>query len=176
MPRRPPRYDVPRAAPPPLDLVQALVNSRDHENDREWLGSDADLGAWLAARELPAEGASVERFKAVREALRALLIANNERRAVPAAALGTLNAEAARSPVAVRFGPRDAVLEGTDALGTILAAAYAGMAAGTWPRLKACRNCHWAFYDESKNRSATWCSMQLCGNRLKTRRFRSRHA
>jgi predicted RNA-binding Zn ribbon-like protein len=45
---------------------------------------------------------------------------------------------------------------------------------GTWGRLKACRNCHWSFYDRSPNRSATWCSMQLCGNRTKTRAYRRR--
>jgi len=38
----------------------------------------------------------------------------------------------------------------------------------------ACRNCHWSFYDYSPNRSATWCSMQLCGNRKKTRDYRRR--
>ena len=47
---------------------------------------------------------------------------------------------------------------------------------GVFSRLKACPNCHWAFWDASKNRSATWCSMELCGNRLKTKRYRSRHA
>ena len=47
---------------------------------------------------------------------------------------------------------------------------------GSWERLKACRNCHWSFYDYSPNRSATWCSMQLCGNRKKTRAYRRRRA
>jgi predicted RNA-binding Zn ribbon-like protein len=52
------------------------------------------------------------------------------------------------------------------------------MTDGTWKRLKACRNhgCRWAFYDYSKNRSGSWCSMQLCGNRTKTRSYRRRHA
>jgi predicted RNA-binding Zn ribbon-like protein len=45
---------------------------------------------------------------------------------------------------------------------------------GIWERLKACRNCHWCFYDYSPNRSATWCSMQICGNRKKTREYRRR--
>jgi predicted RNA-binding Zn ribbon-like protein len=45
---------------------------------------------------------------------------------------------------------------------------------GTWERLKACRNCRWSFYDYSPNRSGTWCSMQLCGNRRKTRAYRKR--
>jgi predicted RNA-binding Zn ribbon-like protein len=49
---------------------------------------------------------------------------------------------------------------------------------GTFARLKSCRNhdCRWAFYDYSKNRSASWCSMQLCGNRTKTRAYRRRHS
>jgi predicted RNA-binding Zn ribbon-like protein len=36
--------------------------------------------------------------------------------------------------------------------------------------------CRWAFYDYSKNRSASWCLMQLCGNRRKIRAYRERHA
>jgi predicted RNA-binding Zn ribbon-like protein len=50
------------------------------------------------------------------------------------------------------------------------------MVDGSWSRLKACRNhgCRWAFYDYSRNRSASWCSMQLCGNRTKTRTYRRR--
>ncbi len=34
--------------------------------------------------------------------------------------------------------------------------------------------CQWAFYDRSKNRSGRWCSMQVCGNRTKTRAYRAR--
>jgi predicted RNA-binding Zn ribbon-like protein len=50
------------------------------------------------------------------------------------------------------------------------------MSDGSWSRLKCCRNhdCRWSFYDYSKNRSATWCSMQICGNRTKTRAYRQR--
>ena len=52
---------------------------------------------------------------------------------------------------------------------------FEAIASGTWSRLKCCRNhaCRWAFYDDSKNRSATWCSMQICGNRAKTRTYRT---
>jgi predicted RNA-binding Zn ribbon-like protein len=50
-------------------------------------------------------------------------------------------------------------------------------AEGTWPRMKACPNdsCHWAFYDRSRNRSRTWCTMSVCGNRAKARSYRARH-
>ena len=47
---------------------------------------------------------------------------------------------------------------------------------GTWARLKACRwdTCQWAFYDTSKNRSGSWCSMAVCGNRAKAAAYRRR--
>jgi predicted RNA-binding Zn ribbon-like protein len=50
------------------------------------------------------------------------------------------------------------------------------MVDGSWSRLKTCENdeCRWAFYDQSKNRSAKWCSMQSCGNRMKARAYRAR--
>jgi hypothetical protein len=50
------------------------------------------------------------------------------------------------------------------------------VADGTWPRLKACRRdvCGWLFFDRSRNRSARWCQMAVCGNRTKTRAYRAR--
>jgi predicted RNA-binding Zn ribbon-like protein len=43
-------------------------------------------------------------------------------------------------------------------------------------RFKACRNdrCRWVFFDASKNRSSTWCSMASCGSRIKARTYRQR--
>jgi predicted RNA-binding Zn ribbon-like protein len=61
-------------------------------------------------------------------------------------------------------------------LGEVVAIAFAALFDGSFARLKACRNCHWSFYDYSPNRSATWCSMQLCGNRRKTRAYCRRRA
>src|SRR5262249_32679661 len=65
-------------------------------------------------------------------------------------------------------------VEGGDPLDEVVATALAAVLDGSWRRLKACRNCHWSFYDYSPNLSATWCSMQLCGNRKKTRAYRAR--
>ena len=64
------------------------------------------------------------------------------------------------------------------ALGRLLGVAYRSMAQGTWWRLKACpaEDCQWAFYDRSRNRSAVWCDMKVCGNRHKVRAFRERHS
>ncbi len=74
--------------------------------------------------------------------------------------------------VAVELVPRGRGLDA--ALGRILAVALTAMLDGSWPRLKACRNCRWAFHDYSRNRSASWCSMAICGNRSKTRAYRRR--
>jgi len=38
-------------------------------------------------------------------------------------------------------------------------------------RIKQCSNCGWIFVDNSKNSSRRWCSMEICGNRVKARRF-----
>jgi len=138
------------------------------------------LPEWLEERGVSARAAELTRAREVREALRALLIANNHRQPPPTEAVETLERAAERSRLTIRFAPDPELVplaDGVDgALGTVLAAVLSTMRDGSWTRLKACRNCHWAFYDESRNRSAAWCSMQLCGNRLKTRAYRRRRA
>ena len=168
-----PLYDLPKAAPAPLRLLQLFVNTADHENGSDWLPDQPALEAWLAEHELPG-GADLREALELREALRALLRANSgEER--PAAAVSTVNAAAAA--LAIGLDDQGLVrISAGDALGTIVAVAVTAMLDGTWPRLKVCRNCGWSFYDYSKNRSASWCSMQLCGNRLKTRAYRRRRA
>ena len=168
-----PRYDVPKAAPEPLRLVQLFVNTVDREHGREWIGSLRSLRGWLRERGLSTRGidaAALERAHELREALRELLLANNgtawDRRALEVVG---------RAGVGVRLtGPAAIELGGESPLDEIVAVAYGAMLDGTWPRLKACRNCRWAFYDYSKNRSAGWCSMLICGNRAKTRAYRRR--
>jgi predicted RNA-binding Zn ribbon-like protein len=41
-------------------------------------------------------------------------------------------------------------------------------------RVRQCPSCGWLFFDQSRNRSRTWCDMQYCGNRSKARRFYQR--
>jgi predicted RNA-binding Zn ribbon-like protein len=160
---RVPNYDLPNAAPEPLRLVQRFVNTTDLEHGREWMPE------WLDAHDLPA--VDFDRAVALREALRALLRANN--RGTPAPAAAAVVNEAARD-VRVELDAGKVVLAGADAIGEVAAVVLTAMLDGTWPRLKVCRKCEWSFYDFSKNRSGSWCSMQLCGNRLKTRAYRKR--
>ena len=177
------------AAPEPLALVQAFANTVAEEGHFRWeaIGDPDSLRSWLSGRGLLADGervgeADVARAKEARKALRSMLAANNGREA-DAAAIRALNLVTERARLTVRFGADDgrATLEpgagGVDgALGRVLAAVHASMEEGTWGRLKSCANatCGWAFYDRSKNRSGRWCSMEVCGNRTKTRAYRRR--
>jgi predicted RNA-binding Zn ribbon-like protein len=160
-----PRYDVPNAAPEPLRRVQLLVNSRDVEHGVEWLPD------WLAERGL-GDG-ELPRARELREALRSLVLANNGIAAGPEA-YAVLNDAAGRLCLQVADDGALRVAGGADALDDVVAVVLTAMLDGSWSRLKACRNCCWSFYDKSPNRSATWCSMQLCGNRKKTRAYRAR--
>lgn len=159
-----PRYDVPKSAPEPLRRVQLFVNSIDVHNGVEWLPD------WLGEHGLRGEE---ERARELREAVRSLVLANN---GLPLAAdmLETFNRAAARVRPSLDRERRLRFAADGDALDRIVAAVLDAIVDGTWTRLKACRNCRWAFYDYSPNRSATWCSMKLCGNRTKTRSYRRR--
>ena len=167
-------------APEPLGLVQRFVNSHDREGARDAFATPESLARWLrdaGFRVGRLDARDRERVVRLREALRALLLANNGLR-LDSRVLALLDREAARTGLAVRFlagapalAPRGSGLD--RALGEVLAAVFAGMVDGTWPRLKACRRdvCQWAFFDRSKNRSGTWCTMEICGNRTKTRAY-----
>jgi predicted RNA-binding Zn ribbon-like protein len=169
-------------------LIRDFVNTRNVEDGLERLDSPARLRAWLAEHELltprsRVSSSELERARELREALRALLRANNGL-AAEAEAARVLDRAALRAGVALRFGDGTARLEpsrrsGVDrALGLLLVRVAESMADGSWPRLKACRadDCRWVYYDETRNRSRRWCAMTVCGNRAKARTFRRRHA
>jgi predicted RNA-binding Zn ribbon-like protein len=176
------RYDLPRAAPGPLRLVQLFVNTVDHEHGREWLPTPDVLASWLAEQSLPSlepTTADLERAHELREALRTLLRANNLGGEIRDAA-DVVNSAATKAGLTLAMddhGHLGLEVRADDingAFGRILAVAFDAMLDGSWSRLKACRQCSWIFYDTSKNRSGSWCSMQLCGNRTKTRAYRRR--
>ncbi len=174
-------------APGELELVRSFLNSNDIDEGVDELATPDLLRKWLKSNGLPVGGDSIgepdrRRVVDLREALRGLALANNgeplERDCVE-----TFNRVAAGAPLTVRLdageGPAlEPATEGTDAgLGALLGIVFRSMADGTWSRMKACREdtCQWAFYDYSKNRSGTWCSMAVCGNRAKARSYRRRH-
>ena len=164
-------------------LVQAFVNTVDREHGPDLLDEPPGLEEWLDRHLMPAPVTDPElaRAREVREALRALLLANNGGTVGPEA-FETLSGAGRSGGLAVTFtGPGAAELAATapgadGALAGLVAIAFTAIAGGSWPRLKACRRdvCHWVFYDRSRNGSSIWCAMSVCGNRTKTRAYRTR--
>lgn len=170
-------------APGELLLVQRFLNTVDIESGDDAVASADGLRGWLR-KEFADPGAlgadDVERALALREAVRDLL-SLNAGQPVDASHERVLAAVAVRAPLRVFFESGTALLRpagtGIDAfLGHLLAVIARSQADGTWPRLKTCHadSCRWAFYDHSRNRSRTWCSMEVCGNRAKARTYRAR--
>jgi predicted RNA-binding Zn ribbon-like protein len=175
-------------APGPLRLVQLFVNTNDLETGPDLIPDADALRAWLLEHNLLGSDEPVDEDDhasaiALREAIRELVSSHAGLPHDPDAG-DVVNAAAERAglrPVladpATRFEPTAAGVDG--ALGRIVAAIHAGVADGTWQRLKACERdvCRWAFFDNSKNRSSHWCSMAVCGQREKNRRaYRRRRA
>jgi predicted RNA-binding Zn ribbon-like protein len=179
-------------APGRLGLVQAFLNSfwdLDVPGGAERWADPAAYTAWLRERGFAngtASAGDLAQAIELREALRALALANHDDAPAPAA-------EAALDRIAARVAPRagltprfetgddrlDVAGDGSDAaLALVLGIVLAARLDGTWRRLKACphEHCGWAFYDRSRNRSSQWCSMRICGNRTKGARHRERAA
>ncbi len=175
-----------QAVPPAAGRIRDFVNTRDVDSGTDELTGPPELGAWLRKNGLldPADAvrqADLQRAIALREALRTALMAHHDAETEPS--FPDLEALAEDLPLRLTFpsgGPRlgPAHRGARGALAALVADVYDAVADGSWTRLKACPadDCSWAFYDSSKNRSRTWCSMQVCGNRSKTRAFRARHA
>jgi predicted RNA-binding Zn ribbon-like protein len=172
-----------------LDLAVDFVNTLDLDEGTDALADAAALSAWLASRDLvPAQtlrvgAAELARAIELREALRELMLANN-RGESDARAWGTLDEIASAGQLALRFAPDGSVAAGPRSKGfdgvlaRILVPVAAAVEDGSWRRAKVCPadDCRWAFYDRSRNRSAVWCDMAVCGNRTKVRAFRGRGA
>ncbi|MHB8531637.1 MAG: CGNR zinc finger domain-containing protein [Solirubrobacteraceae bacterium] len=172
--------------PDGLALVVDFVNTLDLESGRDQLDDPQALRAWLIEHGLldapePVRAADLLEARSMREALRALMLANNGAPAAEGAG-AELDRAARRGELSVHFGA-DATMrlgpcaEGLDgALAQLLAPVATAIGDGSWERVKACRadDCHWAFYDRSRNRSGVWCDMAVCGNRTKVRAYRER--
>ena len=172
-------------APGDLELVRRFVNTRDVEEGTDELDGPESLLGWFSGTgllddEAIADEEDLKRALALREGIRSLLLANTGEGVEPAN-LRELNRVAGSVCLRVRFdedgptlGPESPGVSA--ALGRILAAVVRATDEGIWGRLKVCTNdaCQWAFYDRSRNRSGKWCTMEVCGNRMKARTFRQR--
>ena len=137
-------------APAQLRVVQDFVNTEVPDFHQDDVATPGALADWLARRGLVAAGDSVDaalfvEARALRAALRELALANTLGSPPSPARSDEIDATLRAFPLAVR--------------------------------LKACRQetCGWVFYDGSRNRSSSWCSMRVCGGRAKASSYRRRH-
>jgi predicted RNA-binding Zn ribbon-like protein len=164
-------------APGRLELLQRFVNSYNHDLPPGWdrIGTAEKAEAWLREKRLVAPDDRVSdgdavRLRELREAIRALVIANEGGQppatgVISAAPLTVVIDDAGRTALEPTAGGVDG------AVATLLGILHEAQLTGDWSRLKGCRQCGYAFFDRSKNRSAAWCAMSICGNRTKNRAY-----
>jgi predicted RNA-binding Zn ribbon-like protein len=175
-----------KAAPMPLLLVHAFVDTVDAEEGWDLLDTPENAARWLAETGLVKAGvkptpAELKRARELRSALRSLIAAHSHGFQEEAATKGLRRLGTPTAPLRVTdSGHLELDLspaEDLDALGEqVIGAAYESQIAGNWERLKICgaSDCDWAFYDSSRNQSGAWCRMEGCGNREKNRAYRKR--
>jgi predicted RNA-binding Zn ribbon-like protein len=169
-------------APTSARLVREFVNTVEWQVDEDAWQQPDDLASWCSAHlGVRVEGlgdADLLRARRVREGLRALLLMNAGHEPLPSD-LDGLDRALHEIPLRLRLTPdgRTRLVSAgggplAEPLGVVLAAMEDARAAGAWPRLKACSRatCRWAYWDDSRNGSARWCSMAGCGNFVKMRR------
>jgi predicted RNA-binding Zn ribbon-like protein len=170
----------------PLLVVQSFVNTWESDTGVDLLADPDEGPRWLQeAGLLRSPAVDLAQVRAIREAIRGLLVANSGEGGVEAADLAVLRAQADRvrpGLVVLDDGGIDLQPGSGDGL-PFLAASLLLMIRdaqrdGSWPRLKACRNpeCHWAYYDRSHAGRGAWCDMAVCGNRIKNRNLRTRRS
>jgi predicted RNA-binding Zn ribbon-like protein len=198
--RRAPKFEL-IAGNLALDFINTL-DDRPREKPKELLKNFYELARFgedtgiLTGAELdyfyenahldPDEaGDAVRRAIHLREAMYAVFSALMKRQSVPQKALGTLNTyirDAVQHSQLVQNGGRcelrynDMTSRYSAMLWPIARAAADLLTSSDLALLRACSSvtCQWLFLDTSKNRHRRWCSMKLCGNRAKVRKFYSK--
>jgi len=154
-------------APGRLELLQRFVNTYNHDFPADWdrLGTGARAQTWLRDKGFDVQASEVdaERLRAFRETLRGVIVGHTG-----ATLRADLRVELDASGTTVLKPAHDGV---DGVLATLLGIVHEAKLGGDWSRMKGCRQCEYAFYDRSKNRSATWCAMSICGNRTKNRAY-----
>ncbi|WP_246195732.1 CGNR zinc finger domain-containing protein [Halopolyspora algeriensis] len=161
-----------------LRLLLDFLNTCDVETGTELMDDPAGWQQWCAERGL-SSAPDTEAAREIRDTMRASVVcgSGSPRNTPPADRTEATGTSASPAwPIRVVLHGGVPVLTGTDAVGSVLAAATRLVTTGHWDRIKICpaENCLWAFYDRSRNRSRTWCSMRVCGNREKARSWRER--
>ncbi len=158
-----------------IGLAQPVDPLVEVEDARSWLGEAfrlraVDLGP---IEPVTLDARDVERMRELRSFVRAV-IADPDGRASSVGWRGPAVSTAIRTDGTVVLEPRG---DGYRRFAGLVAIdVFVAQQAGTWSRLKICRNgrCAVAFYDRSRNSSAVWHDAKACGNAHNLRTSRQR--
>ncbi|MEU3302057.1 CGNR zinc finger domain-containing protein [Streptomyces sp. NPDC006678] len=170
---------------PAAELIEAFTNTVDLESGDDDVATPAELAAWLTDRNLAHTSLGLtqdehQAFLTLRAGIREALDTDDP---VEPQRLALADAALADVPVLVTFGTPGAPLvpapggpPARTALARLAVAWAEVVLTGHVHRLKRCaeHTCGWVFWDSSKNHSRRWCSMRVCGNRTKSRRYATR--
>lgn len=133
----------------------------------------------------PSAGAkrAVEAMRALREQLRKAILAWESSGVVHRATVNELNRLMAEHPMCTRLRANGEDLSTElffephkpgDLIAPLVHSAATLLAGADRKRVRRCDGCVLHFYDSSKKGTRRWCSMQLCGNRLKVAAYAAR--
>ena len=185
-------FDVPDRLALLYDFVNTLDLRRYSEHGIAHVASDAIatpelLEIWMRERDLldlrqTIGRAGHDQALALRAALRALFGLKPADRATETTICRQLTDAAVQFPLAVRMQAgkglalKAAGASSVSKLADVLAELQNLENEGGLDRIKTCASdeCGWIFLDRSKPASRRWCSSARCGNREKTKSYRSR--
>lgn len=178
---------------PAIDLTNAVFTRHMPPGDNDLLNSSRDVGTWLHFAGLATKAqantvsgipapAFVASVRELREASFSIFNALAAGKPPAAEPLGLVFGRAADGLLGGRLKPVET--DGTPQiarfddpiaivafLATISIEAYFVLPR---KRLHACPRCGWLFIDISRGGKRRWCSMQTCGNREKTSRYKKK--
>ena len=185
------------------ELALDFVNTRPVQNSEQlellldfvallrWFVT-ADLLTAGEARRLQAQWSGTERahqtlsaMQALREKLRAAILAWERGSPIRRATMDELNRLMTEHPMRTRLvarGNKNATelwfeaREPEDLFAPVAYGAATLLATADRKRVRKCDNCVLHFHDTSKKGTRRWCSMRLCGNRLKVAAYAAREA
>ncbi len=187
--------DPERPTPGDVALLERFLNTIDEHTfgqhatkpreRRDLFRTPADLRQWLVGEGLLDDHTDfadhdLARARRLRAGLREWL---RNRQGLPAdkealdAAMGICRALRLHVDLdPLRLAPSAAGLDA--ALAGIVGQVPVAHASGALARLKICAadDCRFVYYDHSRSRTSRWCSTDVCGNRIKTRRYRRKHS
>lgn len=169
---------------PCLELVNTVNNW--HAPERDLLDDAPNAAAWAGlvfddeVRGL--RGRDLAELRGLRESVRSVFAAVVAGATPPAEPLVDLLGAHSAGLATARLGVGDTAytltwpspMDGEGLVARLAASAVELLTHGPLDRVGECPSCGWLFLDTSRNGRRAWCSMDMCGSRVKARRYHAR--